>query len=103
MQIEAMRLKETEIKCIENLFVKVFGHGELYLFGSRVDDSKRGGDIDLYIVPESKDNLSARKIDFLVLLKRAIDEQKIDVVIDRGNDRLIDRVAKTTGVLLCRY
>jgi predicted nucleotidyltransferase len=103
MEFAAMRLKDTEKQCIENLFVKVFGHGELYLFGSRVDDSKRGGDIDIYIVPESKDNLSAKKIDFLVLLKRSIDEQKIDVVIDRGSNRLIDRVARTTGVLLCRY
>lgn len=98
-----MRLKENELKSIKNLFSKVFEHGDLYLFGSRVDDSKKGGDIDLYIVPQSGYNLTAKKIDFLVLLKKAIDEQKIDVVIDRGKDRLIDRIAKTTGVLLCRY
>jgi len=98
-----MRLKETEITNIKDLFVKVFGHGELYLFGSRVDDSKRGGDIDLYIVTDSKDNLSLKKINFIVLLKKAIDEQKIDVVIDRGKNRLIDNIAKSTGVLLCRY
>lgn len=98
-----MRLKENELKSIKNLFAKVFEHGDLYLFGSRVDDSKKGGDIDLYIVPQSAYNLTSKKIDFLVLLKKAIDEQKIDVVIDRGKDRLIDRIAKTTGVLLCRY
>jgi predicted nucleotidyltransferase len=97
-----MRLKENEIKKIKEVFAKVFEHGELYLFGSRVDDSKRGGDIDLYIIPDSRDNLAAKKIDFQVLLKKAIDEQKIDVVIDRGKNRLIDKIAKTTGVLLCR-
>lgn len=97
-----MRLKKSEINYIESTFLKVFGNGEIYLFGSRVDDSKRGGDIDLYIIPASKDNLSSKKIDFLVILKKAIHEQKIDLVIDRGKNRFIDRIAKTTGVLLCR-
>jgi hypothetical protein len=98
-----MRLKESELNNIKDIFIKVFGGGELYLFGSRIDDCKKGGDIDLYIVPVSGDNLTEKKIDFLVLLKKAIHEQKIDVVIDRGKNRLIDRVARTTGVLLCRY
>lgn len=98
-----MRLKESELNNIKELFVKVFGQGELYLFGSRADDCKKGGDIDLYIIPVSGDNLTVKKIDFLVLLKKAIHEQKIDVVIDRGKNRLIDRIAKDTGVLICRY
>jgi len=98
-----MRLKEAEINIIRDVFLKVFGHGELYLFGSRVDDSKRGGDIDLYIVPSSTDNLAVKKIDFKVLLKKTMQDREIDVVIDRGKNRLIDTVAKNTGVLLCRY
>jgi len=98
-----MRLKEAEITIIREVFLKVFGHGELYLFGSRVDDSKRGGDIDLYIVPSSTDNLAVKKIDFNVLLKKNMQDRKIDVVIDRGRNRLIDTVARKTGVLLCRY
>jgi len=98
-----MRLKESELNNIKDIFMKVFGEGELYLFGSRVDDSKKGGDIDLYIIPVSGDNLALKKLNFLVLLKKAIHEQKIDVVIDRGKNRLIDRMARTNGVLLCRY
>lgn len=98
-----MRLKDKELEQIKEAFSKIFCHGELYLFGSRADDSRRGGDIDLYIVPLMTENLASKKIDFQVLLKQALDEQKIDVVIDRGKNRLIDRVARTTGVLICRY
>lgn len=85
-----MRLKESKLNNIKDIFIKVFGEGELYLFGSRVDDSKKGGDIDLYIVPASGDNLAIKKLNFRVLLKKAIHEQKIDVVIDRDKNRLID-------------
>jgi predicted nucleotidyltransferase len=98
-----MRLKDIDKAAIDNIFRDVFVHGELYLFGSRVDDTRKGGDIDIYIVPASQDELVSKKIEFLVLLKKIIDDQKIDVVIDRGKNRLIDRVARKTGVLICKY
>jgi predicted nucleotidyltransferase len=44
-----MRLTQNEKDSIKKTFLEVFGEGEIYLFGSRVDDSKRGGDIDLFI------------------------------------------------------
>lgn len=56
-----MRLKESELNNIRDVFMKVFGEDELYLFGSRVDDGRKGGDIDLYIVPASCDNLTVKK------------------------------------------
>jgi len=96
-----MRLTEKEITAIRERFTAEFGSGRLYLFGSRTDDSRRGGDIDLYIEPADTHGLTRRKIAFLAALKREIGERKIDVVIDRGRRRPIDRVAKTEGVLLC--
>ena len=45
-----MRLSKSEIETIKNVAHKVWGDKTLvYLFGSRTDDSKKGGDIDLYI------------------------------------------------------
>jgi len=95
-----MRLKKSEIEAIQNTFLKTFIHGEVYLFGSRVDDNQKGGDIDLYIKAHSLAQLSRNKIDFLVKLKQIIGRQKIDLVIDRGSDRLIDRLVKEKGILL---
>ena len=95
-----MRLKNTEIEAIKKVFLETFIQGEIYLFGSRVDDSQKGGDIDIYITPRSNDNLAQKRIDFLVKLKQIIGLQKIDVVINRGTNRLIDKKAIETGVLL---
>ncbi|MDF1882573.1 nucleotidyltransferase domain-containing protein [Sulfurimonas sp. SAG-AH-194-C21] len=72
----------------------------MYLFGSRVDDTAKGGDIDLFIECEIKENLSKKKIDFLVSLKQKIGEQKIDVVISRDKSRLIEQEAINKGIQL---
>ena len=89
-----MRLNDNEIIAIKTTFNEIFKDGVIYLFGSRIDDSKKGGDIDLYISTPDKKNLVSKKIDFLVQLKRKIGEQKIDVVLDYAQNRLIDTIAK---------
>ena len=57
-----MRLSSKEINIIKNKAQLIFGDSIVYLFGSRVDDTKKGGDIDLYLVSENKDNLFKKKI-----------------------------------------
>jgi predicted nucleotidyltransferase len=94
-----MRLTKKEVEAIKRNFEKIFD-GDIYLFGSRVDSSKRGGDIDLYISSKNRENLISKKIDFLIALKNEIGEQKIDVVFDKNQDRLIDRKAKNEGIRL---
>ena len=44
-----MRLSKEERRAILDVFKETFGSGSIYLFGSRVDDRLKGGDIDLYI------------------------------------------------------
>lgn len=43
-----MRLLNYEIDSIKKTFFEIFENGNIYLFGSRVDDSLKGGDIDLF-------------------------------------------------------
>jgi len=92
-----MRLTELEVKMIK----KAFQDGKIYLFGSRVDDTKKGGDIDLYIVPNQRsDNNRERKIQFLIKLKEYIGEQKIDIIIAKDKNRLIEQKALRDGIEL---
>ena len=42
-----MRLNSKEHSAIKGVLSKFDPEGKVYLFGSRIDDTKRGGDIDL--------------------------------------------------------
>ena len=95
-----MRLNDKYIMTIKNSFQEVFGKGEIYLFGSRVDDSKKGGDIDLYLVVKDKSDLFRKKLLFLAKIKKALGEQKIDVVFNIDENRLIEQEAKKWGIKL---
>ena len=96
-----MRLTSDEARSIKRTFVEIFGEGEIYLFGSRVDPYARGGDIDLYLSPRTKEeNLREKKIAFLAMLDTRIGEQKIDAVLATDPDRLIEREALRYGVKL---
>jgi predicted nucleotidyltransferase len=79
-----MRLTQNEIQSIKQLAQKHFGNDtKVFLFGSRTDDKKKGGDIDLFIkTTERNVNQYQQKIRFLVDLELSIGEQKIDVILD---------------------
>ena len=57
-----MRLLPHYQETIKKYFVEFFENGEVYLFGSRVDDNKKGGDIDLYFVLKNHSNLFEKKM-----------------------------------------
>lgn len=99
-----MRLDKNEIENIKDLSQICFGNGsKVILFGSRVDDSLKGGDIDLYIVPRKKMSRSERRkerIKYLVYLKSKIGDQKIDLILSEDDKRAIEREALETGIEL---
>ena len=82
-----MRLSEKEKKIILNLAKKYFGEKtKVYVFGSRLEDKKAGGDIDLYIEPEIYD--LQRKGAFKFRIKEAL-FKPVDVIFDKES---IDKV-----------
>jgi predicted nucleotidyltransferase len=96
-----MRLQDFEKNSIKLIASHVFGKGsKVVLFGSRVYDDIKGGDIDLYIQPSDKNDLWKKKIDFLVRLKSTLGDQKIDVIISKDKSRLIEQEAIKNGVEL---
>ena len=44
-----MRLKTTELSAIRSSIGALDPLGRIYLYGSRADDTRRGGDIDLFL------------------------------------------------------
>jgi len=89
-----MRLTDFQIKNIKETAQEIFGECRIFLFGSRVDDNLKGGDIDLYFILNTKPHF-LDKPRFLARLKRKIGDQKIDVVIDypQREKSLIDEEA----------
>lgn len=78
------------------------GDAELWLFGSRVDDKARGGDIDLYVETANETGLLERRLEFQRRLFRLFGDRKVDVVIHPRTHPLspIHRIARKTGILL---
>lgn len=101
-----MRLSQPQVDVICASAVKNFGQSaRVWLFGSRIDEQSKGGDIDLYIEPEIQDpaELVDAKLHFLLELHKKLGDQKIDVVIRRAEfkeDLPIFRIARETGVQL---
>jgi len=96
-----MRLSYNEISTIVSNVHKFFGYNsKVYLFGSRTDDNKKGGDIDLYIEPENINNESQLINYLLVELENNLGEQKIDIVLKKDDKRLIEIEAKEKGIEL---
>jgi predicted nucleotidyltransferase len=77
-----MRLDDFEQHFILQMVREFDPNAEIRLFGSRVDDNRKGGDIDLLVISETltypdkllirsrlKEKLGARKIDLIITKK----------------------------------
>ena len=85
-----MRLTENEIKFIKETINKYLP-SKIYVFGSRLDDNKKGGDLDLYLIPKIKPSL-----DKIGLIKMILEEKlllKVDIVIAKDKSREIEQQA----------
>ncbi|MBX6419674.1 MAG: nucleotidyltransferase domain-containing protein [Nevskia sp.] len=99
-----MRLSPEQIRIIREKVCAAFGpDARVYLFGSRVDDAARGGDVDLYIeVPQVLDNRPAAASRLAAELQLALGDQRFDILVVDPNTvrQRIHGVAVTQGIPL---
>lgn len=85
-----MRLKSSEIERIVRVIKEHLGQDvfELYLFGSRTMDQKKGGDIDLLLVTEAsvKEKLLLKKGRIKSDLSETVGDQRVDLTISDATD-----------------
>jgi predicted nucleotidyltransferase len=98
-----VRLTDHEVAAIKAAARLTFGPDAVVrLFGSRVDDTRRGGDIDLHVETPAKIDFWRSKSDFLDRLFARIDEQRVDLIATtRGEDPVpIAQIAYRDGIVL---
>lgn len=77
-----MRLTDQDVSIIKKVLLSYSNSGKVYLHGSRIDDSKKGGDIDLFFVVPDDDykDIVNNKILMTAELSLELQGQKIDLI-----------------------
>jgi predicted nucleotidyltransferase len=78
-----MRISEDEIQLLKSKLYELSHSAKIYLFGSRIDDTKKGGDIDLLVLDDFLNQKDIRRL--RVEFFKKFGEQKIDIVLDKIN------------------
>ncbi len=74
-----MRLSAKERLAIKKIIADKDPKAEIYLYGSRTEDSLSGGDIDILVISEAL--TFPDKLDLLSEIKTALGDQRIDLSI----------------------
>jgi len=93
-----MRIAETEKKVIIDSILASDPLAKIYLFGSRADDHKLGGDIDILIL--SKQIGLSEKIKIKSRIFKTIEEQRIDILVAKDTNDPFVKLALETGIQL---
>jgi predicted nucleotidyltransferase len=82
-----MRLTNHQILTIRQFALQVAGdQSRVRIFGSRLDDSAHGGDVDLMLeLPEPVDNPAHMAAHMAALVSRAMYGRKVDVLLSAPN------------------
>ena len=79
-----MRISEIEKTTIVNAILEKDKNAQIFLFGSRTDDFKKGGDIDILVQSDEIGLLEIVKIKSTVF--KYLPEQKIDLLVSKSNE-----------------
>ena len=100
-----MRVSENAVTVFKHAIQAAFSRdSRVILFGSRVDDRKRGGDIDLMVVSDlERTDMETARIAAITKIQMDLGEQKIDLIVTNdpaGDPRPVVREALRHGVEL---
>jgi predicted nucleotidyltransferase len=96
-----MRITQQQIESLINSTHRCFGDNAIiWLFGSRVDDHKKGGDVDLYIETDMDQGIVEAKLKMQGQIWTAFGDQKIDILVHSRirEPSPMHKIAKSTGV-----
>ena len=93
-----MRLTSEQHRDICLSVLETDSEAAVYLFGSRVDDSRRGGDIDLLVL--SRRIGLRERLRLLMKLEDRLGAQRIDLVVEPALDDPFAHIISTEGVRL---
>ncbi|KYJ85824.1 nucleotidyltransferase domain-containing protein [Sulfurovum riftiae] len=79
---EGIRLTEKEKDTLKKSVLSIDPNAKVYLFGSRTDRSKRGGDIDLLIISKVFTRKDISRVRWYFFER--FGEQKMDIIVDDG-------------------
>ena len=93
-----MRITDYEKQTIVDAVLNIDPNAKIWLFGSRADDSKKGGDIDIGVLSSKVKVMEEIKIKQNIYDK--IGEQKIDLLVSEDNKQVFFKNAVIKGILL---
>ncbi len=80
------RLKEYQINALKQIFKDI--DGELYLFGSKVDLNRKGGDVDILLICPNNENANLKTQLKLTRSYQQIVDEQIDIQILPTEDNM---------------
>jgi len=94
-----MRLSPKYVEEFKNYFNQLIDtKHEVFLFGSRTDDAKKGGDIDLLVVVDEEilvEKLKSSAAKIRIKLRELSGDQRVDVVFTTSSNLKIDPFLKS--------
>jgi predicted nucleotidyltransferase len=95
-----MRITEHEKNVIIDAVINIDPNAKVWLFGSRTDDSKKGGDIDIAVLSQNINKDVMQEIQVRRFICAKIGEQKIDIVTSTTGNEAIFKLAVAEGIQL---
>ena len=95
-----MRITEHEKNIIVDAVKSADSNARIWLFGSRVDDQKKGGDIDIAIFSEKINKDVMLEIQVRHSICDSIGEQRIDIITTSDGKEAIFKLAMAEGIVL---